>query len=55
MAHFSWFDNSKERTKFGEDELDKLGKWFIEYCELIIHNPLKGDSVYLQDKNSESW
>ena len=55
MDNFSWFDNSKERTKFGEDELDKLCKWFIEDCELIIHNPIKGDSVYLRDKNSESW
>ena len=45
----------KERKKFGEDKLDKLCKWFIEDCELIIHNPIKGDSVYLRDKNSESW
>ena len=53
MDHFSWFDNSKERTKYGEDELNRLCQWFIKDCELIIYNPIKGDSVFLRDKNSE--
>ena len=50
---FSWFDKDSERTKFGEDTIESLRKWLIKDCDLIIHNPNKGEEVYERDKHSK--